>query len=149
MPRQLHNRFSDEQVEAILNKYVAGKLSAGQAQDMLGLSRSQFFEWVKRYKEGGHNFSVGYSRTGHNHKIDDHLEKAILKELKVEKALIDDPSMPVRSYNYSFIRDQLKKHKRNVSLPTIIDRAKKGASTRNGLLRRFTTGKSLPTMPVS
>jgi transposase len=143
MSKQLHNRFSDEQVRAILNKYAEGELSASQAQDMLGLSRSQFFEWVKRHKEGGQKFSVGYSRTGHNHRIGDDLEKAMLKELKVEKALIDNPSMPVRGYNYSFIRDQLKKkHKRNVSLPTIIDRAKKGAFTRNGLPRRFTIGKS-------
>ena len=143
MSRQLHNRLGDEQVGAILKKYVEGKLSATLAQDMLGLSRSQFFEWVKRYKAGGHDFSVGYSRTGHNHRIGDAIEKAIVKELKVEKALIDDPSMPVRFYNYSFIRDQLKKkHKRNVSLPTIIDRAKKGAITRNGPPRRFTTGKS-------
>jgi len=143
MSKQLHNRLSDEQVGAILNKYVEGELSASQAQDMLGLSRSQFFEWAKRYKEGGRKFSVGYSRTGHNRRIGGDLEKAILKELKVEKALIDDPSMPVRSYNYSFIRDQLKKkHKRNVSLPTIIDRAKKGAFTENGLPRRLTIGKS-------
>ena len=143
MSRQLHNRLSDEQVGAIMNKYREGELSTSQAQDMLGLSRSQFFEWVKRYKEGGHDFSVGYSRTGHNHRIGDDLEKVILKELKVEKALIDDPSMPVRCYNYSFIRDQLKKkHKRNVSLPTIIDRAKKGAFTGNGLPRRLTIAKS-------
>ncbi len=139
MSRQLHNRLSDEQVEAILSKYLRGELSASQAQDMLGLSRSQFFAWVKRYKEGGRDFSVEYSRTGHNHKIDDDLEKAIVKELKMEKALIDDPAMPVRFYNYSFIRDQLKKkHKRTVSLPTIIDRAKKGAFTGNDLPGRPT-----------
>jgi len=143
MSKQLHNRLSDEQVGAILNRYVERELNADQAQDMLGLSRSQFFEWVKRYKEGGCTFSVGYSRTGHNHKIGDDLEKAIVKELKVEKALIDDPSMPIHFYNYSFVRDQLKKKsKRSVSLPTIIDRAKKGAFTGNVLPRRFTTGKS-------
>jgi len=103
MSRQLHNRLSDEQVKAILSKYLKGELNASQAEDMLGLSRSQFFEWVKRYKEGSRDFSVGYSRAGHNHKIDDDLEKAMLKELKMEKALIDDPAMPVRWYNYSFI----------------------------------------------
>jgi hypothetical protein len=47
-------------------------------------------------------------------------------ELETEKSLIDDPSMPVRFYNYSFIRDQImKKHHQEVSVPTIIDRAKK------------------------
>ncbi|HME44068.1 MAG TPA: hypothetical protein VKF36_13340 [Syntrophorhabdales bacterium] len=61
----------------------------------------------------------------------------------MEKTLIDDPAMPVRFYNYSFIRDQLtKKHKRNVSLPTIIDRAKKGAFTGNGLSGRLTIERS-------
>lgn len=34
--------------------------------------------------------------------------------------------MPIRSYNYSYIRDQLwSKYKQKISLPTIIDRAKK------------------------
>jgi len=129
MTRQLHSRLTDEQVAAIIGRYVKRELSAEQAMDMLGLGRSQFFEWAKKYRDGpSGDFSVAYSRQASNYKISEDLEEKLLAEFKMEKALIDDPSMPVRSYNYSFVRDQiLKKHKQEVSVPTIIDRAKKTA----------------------
>jgi len=129
MTRQLHSRLTDEQVAAILGRYAKRELSAEQAMDMLGLGRSQFFEWAKKYKEGSSGgFSVAYARQASNHRISQDLEEKLLAELTIEKALIDDPSMPVRSYNYSFVRDQiLKKHKQEVSVPTIIGRAKKTA----------------------
>jgi len=54
--------------------------------------------------------------------------------------LIDDPAMTVWSYNYSFIQDQLrKKYKQEVSLPTIIDRAKKRVFTYQDQKRQFMT----------
>ena len=131
MTRQLHGRLTDNQVAAILSRYVNKDLSAAQAMSMLEVGRSQFFGWVKKYKQAlPDGFSIGYAPHAPNRRIDDDTEMHILDELRTEKALIDDPSMPVRSYNYSYIRDQiLKKHHEDVSLPTIIDRAKKGAST--------------------
>lgn len=91
------------------------------------LGRSQFFQWVKNYKQALRNgFSVGYARHVPNYRIGDDTEVHILDE---EKGLIDDPSMPIRSYNYSDVKDQIvKKYHQDVSLPTIIDRAKTGDS---------------------
>jgi hypothetical protein len=130
MTKQVHNRLTAEQVEAILNRYVNQELSAIQAMEILGLRRSQFFEWVKRYKDRSGDFSTAYRREACNHRISSELEGYITGELEMEKSLIDDPSMPVRFYNYSFIRDQIrKKHHQEVSVPTIIDRAKKTGST--------------------
>lgn len=130
MTKQIHIRLTEGQVEAILNRYVNKEVSAVQAIDMLGLSRSQFFEWVKRYKDGRGDFSTAYRREGCNHRISSELEGYIRGELEMEKSLIDDSSIPVRFYNYSFIRDQIrKKHHQEVSVPTIIDRAKKTGST--------------------
>ena len=75
------------------------------------------------------DFSAGYSRKTPNYRISNDLEEHILGELRIEKSLIDDPSIPVRFYNYSFIRDQImKKYHQEVSVPTVIDRAKKGGS---------------------
>ena len=53
------------------------------------------------------------------------MEKRILKELSIDKQLIDDKQTPIRRYNYSYTRDQV--HKATgirVSLPTIINRTK-------------------------
>jgi hypothetical protein len=66
--------------------------------------------------------------------LSDTVEEYIISELKAEKDLIDDPGMSVRFYNYSYIQDQLqKKYGKNVSLPTIIDRAKKKDVTSQNL----------------
>ncbi|MDZ7837655.1 MAG: hypothetical protein U5N58_06705 [Actinomycetota bacterium] len=49
-----------------------------------------------------------------------------MKELKIEKKLISNPQVPLRSYNYSYIKDRLaSKYGQKVSTPTIINRAKK------------------------
>jgi len=36
------------------------------------------------------------------------MEKNIISELKVTKGLIEDEELPITSYNYSYIKDQLK-----------------------------------------
>lgn len=151
MTRQIHGRLTDEQVVAILSRYVRRELAAEQATDMRGLGRSQFFEWVKKYKRGvPAAFSIGYSRTTPNRKIGNDLEAAIVAELQTEKALIDDPSMPVRSYNYSYVKDQIfKKYQQEVSVPTIIDRAEKTAFTSKSPRGSTTIGRSLPITPES
>ncbi len=49
-----------------------------------------------------------------------------MKELKIEKQLIADPEVPLRSYNYSYIADRLlSTYGQKVSTPTIISRAKR------------------------
>lgn len=126
MTEQIHKRMIDEQVRIILDRYVKKEISALQAMNLLDLKRRQFFEWVKRYKEQGEDFSIECKRSNEHRRISEPIEENIFKELKLDKALIDDRAMPVRFYNYSFIKDQIeKKYQQEVSLPTIIDRAKK------------------------
>ena len=122
MVDQIHKRLTDEQVKAILERYVRKEINAGYAMGLLDLKRRQFFKWVKKYKEDPAGFSIEYHRNGKSRGISESLKENILGELRLEKTLIDDPSMPVRFYNYSFIKDQLKKnHRQDLSVPTIID----------------------------
>jgi len=107
MVEQIHRRLSDEQVKMILDRYVKKELGTEQAMNLLGLKRSQFFELVKKYRETPDGFTIEYSRRWSNRKIGEDVTKNILKELKIEKVLIDDPAMPIRFYNYSFIKNQL------------------------------------------
>lgn len=130
MGEQLHKRLSEEQVKMLLDRYVKKELGSEQAMNLLGLKRSQFFELVNKYRETPDGFTIEYSRKRSNRKIDEGIEKNIIKELNIEKGLIEDSAIPIRFYNYSYIQDQLKKkYKQEVSLPTIIDRAKKGVFT--------------------
>ena len=50
-------------------------------------------------------------------------EEEIESELMLEKGLIDDPTLPITTYNYSAIRDRLAKRGVIASLPTIINLA--------------------------
>jgi hypothetical protein len=110
--------------------------------ELLGLKRSQFFEWAQKYKNHPGSFSIEYRRRRANRQLNESLHAHILQELEKEKTLIDDPSIPIRFYNYSYIRDRLREHCReNVSLPAIIDRAKKTAITLRNRIRPYMTGK--------
>lgn len=140
MKEQIHKRLTVEQVKTILDRYIKKELDAEYAMDLLDLKRRQFFEWVKRYKEDPDVFTIEYNRQGNGARISEYLEKNILSELRIERSLIDDPAMPVKFYNYSYILDQLrKKYQQKVSLPTIIDRAKKTAFTFQDQQKSFMT----------
>jgi transposase len=140
MTEHIHKRLADEQVRTILQRYLKKEISAEKGMDLLGLKRRGFFKWVKRYKEQGEDFSIGCKRSNEHKRISEEVEQNILKELTTDKTLIEDFAMPVRFYNYSFIKDQLmKKYQQEVSLPTIIDRAKKKVFTSQDLKRNFMT----------
>jgi len=48
------------------------------------------------------------------------------QKLSIEKKSFQDKEIPLKSYNYSYIKDRLRAtYHQRVSLPTIIDRAKK------------------------
>jgi hypothetical protein len=49
----------------------------------------------------------------------------IERELLREKEIVEDKRLPISGYNYSALRDRLKKKGIEVSVTTIIDRAKR------------------------
>ena len=90
------------------------------------IKRSRFFELLTKYRNDPDNFSIQYERNTSNYRIDREIEANIIQELQIEKNLINAKDVPIRYYNYSFIRDLLEqKYNQKVALPTIIDRAKR------------------------
>ncbi len=127
MTEQLHKRFTTDQIKALLEKYETRQVELSYILNILCISKRRFFKLLKSYREDKNNFSIDYKRGSTNNKIDENIEENIIAELKIEKDLIDLKDNPIKDYNYSYIRDRLKgKYKSEVSLPTIIDRAKKG-----------------------
>jgi len=121
---QLHKRFFDEQVIFLLQAYEQGLMTREEVQDTLDIGRSRFFVLWKKYQEAPGSFSISYQRATPK-RISMESEESIEYELMREKDLIDDPEIPISGYNYSAIRDRLRKQGIDVSLNTIIDRAKK------------------------
>jgi hypothetical protein len=123
---QVHKRFTPEQVKALLERYAKKEIERKYIQEILEIKKSRFFMLWKRFQDNPQNFTVEYQRTTPPRKIAREIEQNILKELGIEKKMIQNPEIPLKSYNYSYIRDLLKgKHHQTVSLPTIIARAKK------------------------
>ncbi len=123
-PTQLHTRLSQEQVETILESYLAKELSVAQALEKLSIGKSRFFTLIKAYKDPDRSFSIAYKRTSANYAISKEAEQQILTELKKEKKLIENKDISLTTYNYSAVRDDLAKVGITVSVPTIINRAK-------------------------
>jgi transposase len=120
---QIHRRLTDEQIRLIFRNYCDRQLTREEVQETLGVGKSQFFVLLKEYRNDPSGFSVSYQRHTPG-KLAVEAEQAILKELKREKDLVDNPELPISSYNYSALRDRLKRKGIEVSLPTIIKRAK-------------------------
>ena len=142
---QLHKKFTDGELKRLLERYIAGEIKRIHIEKILGIKRRRLCELVKRYRNSPCNFSIKYRRIKPTRSISKDIENNITCELKFEKNLIEDKNVPLKSYNYSYIRDRLKaSYGQKVALSTIIGRAKKGgfyigkskkkAHTREGVL---------------
>lgn len=120
---QIHKRFTTEQVKALLKGYLDKNLERREVEEILGIGKSRFFSLLREYREDPGGFSVEYHRSSPA-RIPALREKGIARALLEEKDLIDNPALPITSYNYSAVRDRLTGQGIEVSLPTIIDRAK-------------------------
>ena len=121
---QLHKRFTDEQVKVLLNGYCQGLLARAEIQEMLDIGKTRFFALLKEYRKDPKAFSVAYERHTPG-RLSAAVEMEIERELLREKAIVEDKRLPISGYNYSALRDRLKKKGIKVSVTTIIDRAKR------------------------
>jgi len=120
---QLHKRFTDEQIKVLLQGYCRGVLSRAEVQEVLGMGRTRFFSLLKRYRQDPEVFTISYRRTT-GARLSAAVEVEIRRALLQEKEIVEDPRLPISGYNYSALRDRLLKKGIQVSLNTIIRRAR-------------------------
>jgi hypothetical protein len=148
--KQLHKRMTTEEVVVVLEKYLSQEVELGMCLRLLKIERRQFFKLLNKYRTSPNEFTIAYERKTAPRRIDEKAEKLLHKELAKEKGLIENKDTPIRHYNYSYIQQLLlEKQGVKISLPTIIDRAKKMIATSQNLKRKTTTGKSSRTMSAS
>src|SRR5512139_2451339 len=122
---QLHKHFTSDQVKELLERYLRNEIQRKHLQEILGIKERRFFALVRQYRKNPHHFTIQYHRASPP-RISKALEKNMLFELTIDKNIIQNKDVLLTSYNYSYIKDRLKeKYRQKVSLPTIIDRAKK------------------------
>lgn len=120
---QLHKRFTSEQVKMMLQSYLQGALDRKEVEQILQVNKTRFFWLLKEYRRDPESFSILYVRKSSPH-LQAEVEAAIKTELLREKKLVEDPELPISSYNYSALRDRLKGKGVSVSATTITKRAK-------------------------
>ncbi|MEK7846078.1 MAG: hypothetical protein AAB257_03850 [Nitrospinota bacterium] len=124
MGEQLHKKFLDEEVKSLLESYLSGEIRVEYVLQILGIKRRRFFELLNEYRNNPDGFTIRYKRKT-KRRIKKSLEKVILKELEKEKEMIENKDISIKTYNYSYIKDEIfRKYAEEVSLPTIIKRAK-------------------------
>jgi hypothetical protein len=123
--KQLHKKFTDFQIKDLMERYLKKKVEREVLQKVLGIKKTRFFALIKRLKEDPENFSISYFRSMPTRTISKAIETNIIKELNTEKDLIKAKDVPIRCYNYSYIKEILENdYSQKVSLSTIINRAK-------------------------
>jgi len=103
--KQLHKKFTDYQIKELINRYLKKKIAKKYIQEILGIKKTRFFALVKQLKADPENFSILYSRRVPTRKISKDIERNIVKTLEIEKDLIENKEIPIRCYNYSYIKD--------------------------------------------
>ncbi|MBN2863760.1 MAG: hypothetical protein JXN62_11390 [Bacteroidales bacterium] len=123
---QLHKRFTDEQVKDLMKRYLNKELERKHVQQMLQIGERRFFKLLIEYRKSPETFSIQYKRDKATRVLSPETEQNIIKELKETKKFIDNKDIPIWTYNYSFIQNDIeKRYNQKVSVPTIINRAKK------------------------
>ena len=126
MAKQLHKRFSAEEVKALFRKYLHEGIELIYILETLKIKKSRFFNLLKEYMRDPNDFSLKYKRKSATRRISTDVERSIIKELREEKKLIEDKDISTTYYNYSYVKDRIyENYQQKVSLPTIINRAKK------------------------
>jgi transposase len=120
---QIHKRFTVEQVKILFQSYIQGTITRSELQQILQISKSRFFTLLREYRQDPAAFSIAYQRKTPA-RLSTETEAAITAELLREKALIDNPDLPISNYNYLAMRDRLKTKGITVSATTITKRAR-------------------------
>jgi transposase len=119
---QLHTHFSTEQVKMLFSAYEAGHLSRSEIETTLGIGKTRFFALLKQYRQAPDSFSIAYQRHTPP-RLTPEAEECIRVELAREKALVEDPQLPISGYSYAAVTDRLEKTGVHVSAITVIKRA--------------------------
>jgi hypothetical protein len=120
---QLHKRFTVEQVKLLLHGYLQGTIGRSEVEEVLQINKTRFFALLKQYRRDPAGFSIDYERPTPA-RLSVEVETAIQEELLRERALVENPELPIWDYNYSALRDRLRKTGMIVSATTITKRAK-------------------------
>ena len=122
----IHKNLQDVEVRQIFTWYQAKVITRTEAQLKLNISKSQFYDLLKRYKAHPKKFTIAYQRTRSNNQLPATVVASIKRELEIDQRLINNPNMPIMFHNYSSVRDTVESNTgHSLSAQTVINYAKR------------------------
>jgi len=125
MTKQLHRRFTDDQIKLLLDLYLNKTIRLQQILQQLECTKGRFYQILREYRKDPTNFTIAYAQNKPNRRLSEEADKIIREELEKDRKLIGNEEIPIWQYNYAAVRDNVvKRLNRKVSAQTVRNRAK-------------------------
>jgi len=124
MNKQLHKRFTDDQIKLLMDLYLRRAIGLQQVLQQLECTEGRFYQILRAYKRTPEKFTIAYARHHSQHRLPEEVEKAIRTQLEIDRQLIGDKKVPLWQYNYAAVRDELRRLGYEVSAQTVRNRAR-------------------------
>ena len=125
MAKQLHKKFTDDQIRLLLELYLNKTITLHQGLQQLEFTKSRFYQILREYRKTPKGFTIAYGRKKPNRHLSEEVDRVIRKELERDRRLIGDSNIPIWQYNYAAIRDNVVEQlNRKISAQTVRNRAK-------------------------
>jgi len=96
MAKQLHKRFSTEEVKIFLKQYLDNKKKLLYILEILQITKRRFFHLLQEYRENPDGFSIDYKRKKPTRKInEENLSLIVIKSVHLVYSKIAQNQIPV------------------------------------------------------
>lgn len=121
---QVHKRIVLLFMKEVFDAYLHERFTLAQAIETLGLGRSNFFRYMKMYRQHPEGFSLKYVRKTATNKLTAAQDEIIARMIREEKELVKHPGYEVKRINFEALSVELKKqHEIAVPAETIRQKA--------------------------
>lgn len=125
MAKQLHKRFTDDQMRLLLDLYLKKAITLRQLLQQLECTESRFYQILRAYRRAPDKFTIAYARNTPQHRLPKEADRVIREELEIDRKLIGDKETPLQQYNYAAVRDEVvRRLGYRISAQTVRNRAR-------------------------
>lgn len=106
--RQAHKRIVLNFMKDVFDGYEERRINLAESIAMLEMGKSNFFRYLKKYRENKNTFGIEYIRDVGKNRCDASADEKIASLLRSEKELILNPDIRIGKYNFEALAQELK-----------------------------------------
>lgn len=105
----MHKRIVLFYMREVFDAYSQKRISLAEGLERLSLSRSNFFRYLKMFRQNPTAFKISYVRKAVNNKLSAQANEKIATILRDEKELIRNPDVRIGKYNFAALSEELQR----------------------------------------